>query len=155
MRVAVFALVVGAFVAFGDVTGHENVPHTEENDQNAQSKFPFWMKVKLEKSQDIFASLAQGDFPSIIEDAESLKSLNSLEGFVRRKSRGYRAQLRTFEFAVDEIQKQAKQENIEGVALGFQQLTLSCVNCHKQFREPRLHGEIQSDPAEPAEDAKQ
>lgn len=134
MRLSIFALIIGAFVVLGQVTGQENAATPEENKENAQSEFPFWMKVKLEKSQNIFASLAQGDFSSIVEDAESLKVLNSLEGFVRRKNPDYRAQLQTFEFAIDEIQMQARKKNIEGVALGFQQLTLSCVNCHKQLR---------------------
>jgi hypothetical protein len=61
-------------------------------------------------------------------------ALNDLERFVRRGAPGYRTQLRSFEFAIAEIQQQAKRENIEGVTMGFHQLTLSCVNCHKQLR---------------------
>jgi hypothetical protein len=92
------------------------------------------MDFKVEESQEVFASLARADFKAIAASAEKLKALNALERFVRRGVPGYGTQLRSFEFAVDEIQQQAKRENLEGVTMGFNQLTLSCVNCHKQLR---------------------
>ena len=98
------------------------------------TKFSFWMDVKVEESQKVFAALARADFKSIAASTEKLKTVSKLEGFVRRNAPGYRTQLRSFEFAVDEIQQQAKRENIEGVTMGFNQLTLSCVNCHRQLR---------------------
>lgn len=97
-------------------------------------KFDFWMNVKLVESQRLFAALAQADFPAISESSRRLKTVSGLEGFVRRRTPGYLTQLKTFEFSVDEILLHAGKENIEGVTLGFQQLTLSCVNCHKQLR---------------------
>jgi hypothetical protein len=42
----------------------------------------------------------------------------------------YLTQLRTFEFAVEQ---NAKRKNIEGVTVGFNQLTLSFVNYHKHI----------------------
>lgn len=97
--------------------------------------FSFWMDAKLSESQSIFAALAQGDFEEVSESVDVLKTVNKLEGFVRRKSPEYRTQLRAFEFAIDEMKTQAKKENLEGVVLGFHQMTLSCVNCHKQLRD--------------------
>ena len=98
------------------------------------TKFSFWMDVKVEESQKVFAALARADFKGIVASTEKLKKVSKLEGLVRRNAPGYRTQLRSFEFAVDEIQQQAKRENIEGVTMGFNQLTLSCVNCHRQLR---------------------
>jgi hypothetical protein len=103
----------------------------------ARKKFSRWMDVKVEESQKVFASLARADFKSIAASTEKLKTLSALERFVRRGVPGYRTQLRSFEFAVAEIQQQAKRENIEGVTMGFNQLTLSCVNCHKQLRRTK------------------
>jgi cytochrome c556 len=93
-----------------------------------------WMDVKVKESQKVFVALAKADFESIRESTQKLKTLNNLEGFVRRGAPGYRTQMRAFEFAVNDIEQNAKLKNIEGVTLGFNQLTLSCVNCHKQIR---------------------
>lgn len=94
----------------------------------------FWMSVKLEESQSIFAALASSDYETITKSAEGLRTLNKIEGFVRYGDPDYRNQMRSFEFAVNQISKQAKAKNIEGVVLGFHQMTLACVNCHKQLR---------------------
>lgn len=99
------------------------------------TKFSVWMDVKVDESQKVFASLARADFKGIVASTEKLKTVSKLEGLVRRNAPGYRTQLRAFEFAVGEIQRQAKRENIEGVTMGFNQLTLSCVNCHRQLRQ--------------------
>lgn len=96
--------------------------------------FNLWMDVKLKKSQDIFAALTKADFARILDDTKQLKTLNELEGFVRKNVPDYRTYLKSFQFAVEEIDRQAKKQNIEGVTLGFQQLTMSCVNCHNHLR---------------------
>jgi len=144
MRIAIVGFVVSALALFTQVVG-QDLPTGEKVEGTTQSattkiddpvKFNVWMDVKLEHSQQLLAGLAEGDFPAIAKSAQQLKALSKIEGFVRRGFPGYATQLRSFEFAVEEIERQAAKENIEGVALGFQQLTLSCVNCHKQLRQP-------------------
>ena len=110
-------------------------PVVEPFPNTAARPFNFWMDVKLQESQKIFAALSEADFQAIVDSTQKMTALAELEGFVRNRTPGYGTQLRSFQFAVGEIQQQAKQKNIEGVTLGFQQLTLSCVNCHKQLRD--------------------
>jgi hypothetical protein len=50
---------------------------------------------------------------------------------------GYRTQLEVFNDANEQIIRQAQKDNVEGAALAFTQLTISCVNCHKQLRESK------------------
>jgi hypothetical protein len=98
----------------------------------------FWMKKKLDYSQNILAGIATADFDKIVENAEAMRKLSSVEGFIRGRTPGYRTQLHFFEESADEIIRQAKKDNVEGTALAFTQLTISCVNCHKQLRaEPQ------------------
>jgi hypothetical protein len=94
-----------------------------------------WMTRKLSRSTSILEGLALGDFDKIAVSAEELKLFAKMEAFARSKTPGYRTQLRIFEEANDEIIRQARRDNIEGVALAFNQLTNSCVNCHKQLRK--------------------
>ncbi|QDT00249.1 hypothetical protein [Adhaeretor mobilis] len=146
MKIAIAGLVAFSFAFFTQVVGQDQPTGddakgttkavTKEIDEPIE--FNVWMDVKLEQSQQLLAGLAQGDFPAIAKSAQQLQALSKIEGFVRRGFPGYGTQLRSFEFAVEEIERQAKKESIEGVALGFQQLTLSCVNCHKQLRQPAM-----------------
>lgn len=96
-----------------------------------------WMQKKLDLSRNLLGGIASGDFEQISKAAHSLRTLSKFETFVRRSTPGYRTQVDIFEHSLDEILKQAKQENLEGVTLGFNQLTHSCVSCHKQLREKK------------------
>lgn len=110
-------------------------PLIEPFPDTAAKPFNFWMDVKLEESQKIFAALAEANFETLVDSAKKLTTLAEMEGFVRNRYPGYKTHLRSYQFALGEIQQQAERESIEGVTLGFQQLTLSCVNCHKQLRD--------------------
>ena len=93
-----------------------------------------WMRKKLDYSKEILEGLTWGDFELVARNAEAMNDLSKFESFARGKSSRYRAQLRLFQDANREIIRQANRDNIEGVTLAFNQLTNSCVNCHKQLR---------------------
>jgi hypothetical protein len=101
----------------------------------AKQEPSFWMKKKLDFSQNILAGIATADFEKVEQNARAMRSLNQIEKFVRgRGTNGYRTQLQVFEFANDELVRFAGEKNVDGAGLAFTQLTLSCVNCHKQMR---------------------
>lgn len=95
----------------------------------------FWMKQKLVFSQNILNGLAQENYELIQENAMGMKGLNTLEYFIRQKPEGYRTQLKTFEFSVNELARNAEEKNLDGATLAFTQMTISCVNCHKELRK--------------------
>ena len=106
-------------------------------DDAEQKKQSFWMKKKLEYSQNILSGVATEDFKKIRENASSMKALDVLEKFVHPRDKDYRMQLQTFQFANDELIRNAREKNVDGAALAYVQLTLSCVNCHKVLRSTR------------------
>lgn len=112
------------------------VPAQEKGETKNQPT-SFWMKKKLDYSQNILAGIAVADFDKIAENGEAMRGLSKIEGFFRGQTPGYRVQLQIFEQAVDEIIRQAKKDNVDGAALAFTQLTISCVNCHKHLRETK------------------
>ncbi len=114
--------------------GMPSFAHAEGTEQGSQQA-SFWMKQKLQLSQNILAGLTSGDFEMIKASAESLSVLNHLEGFVRRQNPGYTAQVTIFQFANDELIRAAHKQNLERATLAYTQMTISCVNCHKQLRE--------------------
>ncbi|MCL6507378.1 MAG: hypothetical protein K6T59_10145 [Bryobacteraceae bacterium] len=95
----------------------------------------YWMKRKLELSQRVLEGLALGDFERIGTAARTLDKLNAIENFVRGRNEAYRTQLEIFRAANLALIRHADRQNLEGATLAFHQMTLSCVNCHKQLRE--------------------
>jgi len=101
-----------------------------------EQKASFWMKKKLEYSGQILSGLTSNDFDQIAKSAKSMNALGYLEQRVRANSSGYREQFRIFRSANRQLVEMAEDENLDGAALAYVQLTLSCVNCHKIVRDP-------------------
>lgn len=104
-----------------------------KSDPNQQPSV--WMRRKLDYSQKILSGLTAADFDAIADNARKMKMLDRIELFVRGRSPSYRAQFAIFQDASDELILQSEKKNIEGAALAFTQLTISCVQCHKRLRE--------------------
>ena len=108
---------------------------TEGAEEHAEKPVSFWMEKKLEYSQDILRGLAIGDLQMVAEKAEQMRVVSRIEGWVRNRKPGYRAQFQAFELANAEILRNAKADNLDGATIGFQQLAISCVSCHKILRD--------------------
>ena len=106
------------------------VPSGQEKERSAS----FWMERKLHLSKDLLAGITAADFDKIAVSAQAMRGLNKVEAFIRSRTPGYRTQLQIFDESLAEIVEQADKDNVEGAALAFTQLTISCVNCHKQIR---------------------
>ena len=113
----------------------EQAKSAEATNSTEEKPLSFWMAAKLEYSTAILQGLATEDFDLIKKNAEQMRLLNKVEGFVRRRNPQYRLQVENFTRVADGLIKQADNENIDGVALEFSQLTLSCVRCHQVLRE--------------------
>lgn len=129
MRIMIALLLMTAWIGFA--SGDEAKTTSGNHEEKPVS---FWMEKKMEYAQSILRGLATGDLQMVSSTAEQMRLLSKVEGFVRGKKPGYRAQLQVFELANREIERKAKKGNLEGAAMAFHQLTTSCVSCHKLIR---------------------
>ena len=109
--------------------------HKSSDVVDAEKQRSFWMEQKLRLSKGVLEGLANADFEAIGKNAEIMHGLNRVEAFVRRRTEGYRHQLRQFNIANKALLRASQEENLDGATLAFNQLTISCVNCHKHLRE--------------------
>jgi hypothetical protein len=93
------------------------------------------MKQKVQASQAVLTGLANADFQAIGQNAAAMGVMEYFEKWQRADLPGYRTQLRLFEFANRELIRAAREKNIDAATLAFNQLTISCVNCHKIVRD--------------------
>lgn len=99
-----------------------------------QEEFNFWMKKKLQLSEVALTALCVNDFESLEAAAAEMKKLSKIEGWVRRnKAQQYRAALREFDQANDQLLRAASDESADSAALALTNLSLSCVHCHQQL----------------------
>lgn len=95
------------------------------------------MQKKLKASQGVLEGLALGEFSKITRGAEEIVQISKTTEwqFVRTP----RFELHTLEFrtAAENLLQKGKERNLDGAALAYVELTLSCVRCHRYVRDVR------------------
>jgi hypothetical protein len=104
-------------------------------DKEDQTNPSFWMQKKLEYSENILAGLVKKDYEQVSKNARSMNALGQVEKWARGNIPQYRAQLHVFQDANEQLIRMSDQQNLDGAALAYVQLSLSCVNCHKVVRD--------------------
>ena len=107
-------------------------------DKEDQTKPSYWMQKKLGYSEKILGGLVSRDFDAIAKNAHSMGALSHIEKWVRGNTPEYRAQVRVFQNATEQLSRMAEEKNLDGAALAYVQLSLSCVNCHKVVRDTEV-----------------
>lgn len=108
----------------------------KQPDKEAKRKASLWMKAKTKLSQEILVGLTEGDFEKIGTSAKALNVVDYFEVIARGKNDDeYRQQARLFAAANQELIRQAEAKNIYGATLAYNQLTVSCVQCHIVVRK--------------------
>jgi hypothetical protein len=109
----------------------------------SKDKLSRLMADKLHHSQALLEGLVTRNFNKITHSAEELIQLSkTAEWFVLQTPR-YELHSNEFRRAAETIVQKSKQKNIDGVALAYVDMTLSCVRCHdyvREVREARLPG---------------
>jgi hypothetical protein len=93
----------------------------------------FDMKKKLEFSKNILDGLVKEDYQKILKNAKSLNEMGKRK-WLENESVEYRTQNQVFWFTTGSLRIAAEEKNMDGATLAYMQMTLSCVNCHKQLR---------------------
>lgn len=113
------------------------VPSARENiGANTKDKaIGAFMRLKLEHSQKVLEGVALENFGLIKQHAQKLGSLALDENWQVLQTREYRDYSDEFQQIVGRLSKAADDNNLDAAALGYVELTLNCVNCHKHVRD--------------------
>jgi hypothetical protein len=95
------------------------------------------MRRKLENSQKVLEGLALNDFDKIAHHADELLTISKEAEWKVIKTPQYEIHSNDFRRTADSLIKDAKDKNLDGAALNYVELTLTCVRCHKHVRETR------------------
>ena len=92
------------------------------------------MEAKLLHSKALFEGIVTEDFKQVAENAKKLHTLSQSAGWQFRQSTEYQRFTREFARQATTIENAAKNKNIEAATLGYFQMTMSCVNCHRHLK---------------------
>ena len=104
----------------------------------AQDKVAKLMQQKLKHSQQLLAALALNDFKKIEKNADELIEISRQAEWRAFKTPQYEVYSNEFRRTAANMVDNAKKKNLDGAALNYVDLTLTCVKCHKYVREVRM-----------------
>jgi hypothetical protein len=131
MKVFMISLAVGLVFLTG--TSRPLSSNESQNDE-VKKKASVWMKAKLELSRNILAGLTEADYNKVTENAKALNFSSYLEALFRADRPHYNQQVTIFIAANQELIRQAKEKNLYGATLAYNQMTVSCIQCHQIVR---------------------
>jgi hypothetical protein len=97
-----------------------------------------FMRMKLEFSKKVLEGLTLEDYPTISKNAKALKRLSEAAEWevpIIPNATDYVAFTSEFQRLADEMDRKAKDKNIDGATLAYLRLTMNCVTCHKYVRQ--------------------
>jgi len=78
------------------------------------------------------------DYDLIAKHSQAMSLLCEDELWSVLQTPEYRARSAEFQRSVDAVTEAARKKNLEAAALGYVDVTLKCVNCHKYVRKVRM-----------------
>lgn len=97
------------------------------------------MALKLKSSQGILEGIALNDFGKIENAANELIAVSNFTDFLHAfKGQEYQFHIQIFRRPAETIAKKAKDKNMDGVMVAFNDMTLSCLKCHQSMRDNRF-----------------
>jgi hypothetical protein len=104
------------------------------------------MHQKLQHAQKVLEGIALNDFDKIEKNAEDLMLISKALEWQVLKTPRYEVHSNQFRRAVDSLIEKARDKNLDGAALSYVEVTLTCVKCHKYVRESRMTWRDQNEP---------
>ena len=92
------------------------------------------MQQKLHHAQELLSALAVADYEGITTHARELQRISLEARWSQPHSNAYAALGDDFRSALDRVAVSAGKQNIDGAALNYLQVVLTCVQCHKVVR---------------------
>ncbi len=98
---------------------------------------PIIMDEKLAYSQQLLEAIIFEDFQAVERIADELHLLSELSSWDVIRSPEYTRRSLEFQRVATRLAEVAAEKNLDGLALGYVELTLQCFQCHKYMRETR------------------
>ena len=112
-------------------------PSADKKDESATALSRF-MRQKLQASNLILEGLCTEDLKMVSEGSTSLMKMSTQEHWRVSNDMMYRRYSTEFVNAVEELQKEAEDNNMDGTSMAWVNVTMKCLKCHEWVRNTVL-----------------
>lgn len=94
-----------------------------------------FMRAKLGHSQHVIEGLALADYALIARGAHDLALASQASSWEVLQTADYARHSQEFRRSCESLRSAAKEENLDGAALAWMEVTMKCIQCHKYVRD--------------------
>jgi hypothetical protein len=95
------------------------------------------MHEKLTHAKDALDGLSLEKFDKIAESAQMLRMISRAASWHVLDSEEYERYSKNFQEQAADMERHAKEKNLEAASLDYVRISLTCVQCHKYIRDAR------------------
>jgi hypothetical protein len=96
-----------------------------------------FMQVKLEDSKKVLEGLTTENFDLMVKNSQEMSLLSEDALWQVLQTPEYVQRSADFRRITDRLTEAARKKNLDGAALAYVELTMSCIECHKYVRDQR------------------
>ncbi len=135
-----FACLATAWIALTTESSHVNAQQQPPGqraprDPDEQTELSKFMRKKLASSNQILEGLVTDDMTQVEKGADELLKMSDAEHWRASNDMMYLHHSRVFRNSVDLMRDKAEKRSIDGVALAWMDVTMSCIKCHEWVRD--------------------
>jgi len=134
-RLAAAVVVVMGILAWSQAQDKKNQKEPPADDEGRPvMTLRDFMRVKLKASNQILEGLAIEDMEMVQAGAQTLKTMSTAEKWRVYNDAMYRQFSGEFQRSVTDLEKAAKENNLDSAAMKWVATTMNCIECHRYVR---------------------
>lgn len=133
-RLSLTLLVCSLIAGFFVMDRHGATGAAEQRTPAKKPALQKFMQAKLSLSQGLLEGLVVEDFAQLDKNAKALLVLSLAEQWRVSEDPLYKLHSGEFQEAVKKVSKAAQDKSLDSASLGFMQVTMSCIECHRYVR---------------------
>jgi hypothetical protein len=140
LGIALLALTALAVVSFLAASGHGQ---TKDASAGADKKEPVptssqvLMRDKLAYANKALDGLSVEDYTKVAESGNMMRMISKAASWYVIPTDEYLRYSKNFQEQATDLERHAKEKNLDAATLDYMRITMTCVQCHKYMREVR------------------
>jgi len=108
-----------------------------EDDVKPKENVKTFMRLKLRHAQEVLEGLTVENYDQIAQGSQDISLLSLATQWQVLQTPEYVRRSHEFRHAAEAVTEAAKKRNLDGATLGYVNVMLKCVECHKYVRSER------------------
>jgi len=130
-------LVIAALIAAGGPEGRTQTTPGGDKKEPPRTAEKVLMRDKLTYAKDALEGLSVEDFNKVTKSAEMMRMISKASSWYVFDSDDYHRHSKNFQEQASDLERHAKDKNLDAAALDYMRISLTCIECHKYVRATR------------------